>query len=247
MFEIQYDNDVVINSTAKNWRVKDIIVTDVETENKKSAASGVPGSNFYGQNIGDRNGITLIFEFRFNDIKDYERKRSEVYRDFNYGPGKLFMSNQSVYLGVIKTSIGVNRVSMIKANVSVVLETVELPFFESRQMKTQTYSNLANITHTNSGDVELDHRYTNTKYEILFRGSASFFQITLNGVRWRFTGSISSGDELVIEKGTAYFNGQDVLESTTMNIIILAPGQNTLEILGSMQYQLRIITKEYYY
>lgn len=253
MFYLEFDNGLKVNARDKGWKIIDMHVPDVTSVNDKDSASGVPGSIFYGIEVGDRESTLLSFDAHFNNLKEWPTVKSEMLRIFNSGVAKLYMrwdggnpSTADRFLKVAKSDVQVSRIGM-KARVEVTFETVELPFFESRQLKTNTYSNLADITHTNSGDVELDHRYTNTKYEIVFKGSASFFQITLNGVRWRFTGSISSGDELVIENGTAYFNGKDVLEDTTMNVFILKPGQNTLSILGSMQYQLRIITKEYYY
>lgn len=253
MFYVDFDNGQAVNAFTRGWRLIDMHVPDVETSNDKDTASGVPGSVFYGITVEDRNEIVLIFDAPFQQVMDYPSVRSGIYQAFNNGAGKLFMTwdrsdpaEGSLFLRVAKQSVEVERVGN-KARAEVTFETVGLPYFETVSRRVSTYSNMANITYENQSDVDLDHRYTDTTYEVTFYGSASFFQITTDEVQWRYSGLLQSGDILKIADGTATLNGADVLEDTTMNIIKLKPGNNVLEILGSMEYTMKIKTKDYYY
>lgn len=232
-----------------NWRVVDIIIPDIDTENISETVDGAPGVTPFGRTVGVRSGIKVIFKFYFEGIAEFREERRKIYDLFNHqlGPIRLFEDkNDTHYLEVVKDSITIDRGnSHRKATAEVELSTYSLPYFMSARHSNRTVTGERSFTYENPGDVELDHRYMDTIIRVEMTGSAASFGMTVNGEEWRYSAPLSAGDILEIKEGTVYLNGVKSFSSSTKNVFTFIPGQNDIQITGSTNYRMSIQTKVY--
>src|SRR5699024_5799573 len=141
-----------------NWRVVDIIIPDIDTENISETVDGAPGVTPFGRTVGVRSGIKVIFKFYFEGIAEFREERRKIYDLFNHqlGPIRLFEDkNDTHYLEVVKDSITIDRGnSHRKATAEVELSTYSLPYFMSARHSNRTVTGERSFTYENPGDVE---------------------------------------------------------------------------------------------
>ena len=232
-----------------NWRVVDIIIPDISTENISETVDGAPGVTPFGRTVGVRSGIKVIFKFYFDGIAEFREERQKVYNKFNHqlGPIKFFENKDDThYLEVVKDSITIDRGnSHRKATAEVELSTYSLPYFTSASYDIKTVTGERSFTYENPGDVELDHRYMDTIIKVNMTGPAASFGMTVNKEEWSYNKSLSTGDVLEIKEGTVYLNGVKSFSPSTKNVFTFIPGQNDIQITGSTNYNMSIQTKVY--
>lgn len=244
MMELKKKNRVLLNSD--NIKIVDIEVGDIKVNNHIEESSGLHGGTFYGVDYGTRK-ITLTFDKYINGIDDFNDQRRQMQKVFNQGECQLYLFD-NVFINVTKESeIDISRMGMVKMRVVAELITTGLPYFESVGYDVQTFTNLTKITYDNKSDITLDSRYTDTIITVTLAEEVDFYQISTGDVTWRYKKALALGNKLVLRDATAFKGSADLLEDTTMNVIMLESGQNIMNILGSTKYTLEVKSKIYYY
>lgn len=239
-----------IDAAEKGWRVIDLNVPDVTTSNEKQSASGAPGSTFLGTSVEDRDNISILFDFYIDDLQDYETKKSEILRIFNSGAMKLYVDyiGADRYLDIVKDSLTPSRVGHVKGRIAIELSTINLPYFVS-EGDSRTFANQGVIEYNNQSHIALDNRYTDTVIKVTVPNgtSGNFLEIVIDGQTWRYKKALGSGQTITIRDGAAYIGNNNVIEDTTMNVLVIPPGTNRINVRGATTYTLTIDTKHYYY
>lgn len=250
---ILYEDGKSINANTEKWRVKDIIIPDINTTVDRGTPSGVHGSTSYNINIGNRDTITVIFDVFLQqmDYASYREAERHIYKAFNKGAGKLYAIINDVksdyYINVIKKDIQITKQGRHKLTVEVEFDNVGLPYFISDDYQMSTYINQSMIAHDNMSDTILDPRFMDITYIISIKEDTSFFEISVNDVKWRITRPMKAGDTIVFSKAATTINGTDISHETNMTVPVLSAGTNEISILGTMNYELQIINKKYQY
>lgn len=242
---IEFENGVVFD-TANLYRVRNLIIDDIDSTSYFENATGVRKAVYYGTDYEQRI-IELEFEARIDSAEDFEEKRSDLQRIFNSGAGRFILKDFEI--DVIKNGkIAIERVNNAKLIANVTLINVGLPYFKSTNLETTTIVNGATLNINNVSDVELDPRYTDVVLRFTLHESVNFFQITsASGAVLRINLAMSNDDVIELRDGTTYLNGIDILEDTTMEIITIPIGASTLRILGGTQYKFDLEYTNYKY
>lgn len=244
MMELKKKNRVLLNSDS--IKIVDIEVGDIKVNNHIEESSGLHGGTFYGVDYGTRK-ITLTFDKYIDGIDDFNDQRRQMQKIFNQGECQLYLFD-NVFINVTKESeIDISRMGMVKMRVVAELITTGLPYFESVEYDVQTFTNLTEINYDNRSDITLDSRYTDTIITITLAEAVNFYQISAGDVTWRYKKALKLGDKIVLRDATVFKGSEDLLEDTTMNVLMLESGQNAIDILGSTKYNLEIKSKIYYY
>lgn len=244
MIELKKKNRVLLNSD--NIKIVDIEVGDIKVNNHIEESSGLHGGTFYGVDYGTRK-ITITFDKYIDGLDDFNDQRRQLQKAFNQGECQLYLFD-NVFINVTKDSeIDISRMGMVKLRCVVEFITTGLPYFESVGYDVQTFTNLTKINYDNKSDITLDSRYTDTTITITLAEAVNFYQIATGDVTWRYKKALKAGDKLVLKEATAFKGSADLLEDTTMNVLMLESGQNVMNILGSTKYTLEVKSKIYYY
>ena len=244
MIELKKKNRVLLNSD--NIKIVDIEVDDIKVNNHIEESSGLHGGTFYGVDYGTRK-ITLTFDKYINGLDDFNEQRRQMQKIFNQGECQLYLFDNA-FINVTKNSeIDISRTGMVKMRCIAELITTGLPYFESVEYDVQTFTNLAKINYNNKSDITLDNRYTDTTITITLAEAVNFYQISAGDVTWRYKKALQLGDQIVLKDATVFKGSEDLLEDTTMNVLMLESGQNVMDILGSTKYTLEVKSKIYYY
>lgn len=239
-----------IDAAVKGWRVIDIHVPDITTSNEKQSASGAPGSTLLGTSVEDRDNISILFDFYIDNLQDYEEKKSEILRIFNSGAMKLYAEYVGTdrHLDVVKDTVTPSRIGHTKGRISVELSTVNLPYFVS-EVDSQIFTDIGEITYVNQSHIGLDNRYTDTEIKVTVPNgtSGNFLEIVIDGQTWRYKKALSSGQTITIRDGAAFIGNDNVIEDTTMNVLVVPPGASQISVRGAATYTLTINTRHYYY
>lgn len=231
---IEFNNGVLFE-IGDLYRLRNLVISDIESTNHFEFASGSMHSHYYGTDYEQRT-ITIEFETRFSGTDEFEDKQSEILKLFNFGVGTLEYND--LEMEVIKTgNVEIERVYNSKMVVTVSFVNIGLPYFKSKNKIVSYDENGAFQNVQNTSDVTLDPRYTDIELKFTLDADVSFFQITDSlGNALRINRSMSVGDVIIIAGGTTYLNDEDILEDTSMEIIQLPPGTSRLDILGTTQY-----------
>lgn len=244
------NNKIDVSAAAMGWRVQDIHVPDITTDNVKQSASGAPGSTLLGTDVEDRDNISILFDYYADDLSDLEQKKSEILRLFNSGVMRLYIDfiGTDRYLEVVKDSVSPSRVGHGKGRVSVELSTVNLPYFVA-EGGAQSFTDLGVISYDNISHVELDNRYTDTEIKVTVPSgtSGNFLEILIDEQVWRYNKALSAGQTIVLKDGAAYIGTENVLGDTSKNVLVIPPGVSEIIVRGAARYTLTIDTKHYYY
>lgn len=253
MFMVLYSDGRSVNANTEKWRVKDIVIPDINTSVDKGTPSGVHGSTSYSINIGNRDTISVVFDVYLQqmDYATYREAERHIYKSFNMGAGKLYAivngDKSEYYINVIKKDIKISKQGRHKLTVEVEFDNVGLPYFISDDYQVSTYANQSIIAHDNLSDTILDPRFMDITYIISIKENTSFFEISVNDVKWRITKSMKAGDTIVFSKAATTINGTDVSHETNMTVPVLNAGANEISILGTMNYEIQIMNKKYQY
>lgn len=244
------NSKIDVSAAEKGWRIQDIHVPDITTNNIKQSASGAPGSTLLGTDVEDRDNISILFDYYANDLSDLEQKKSEILSLFNSGVLRLYIDfiSPDRYLEVVKDSLTSSRIGHGKGRVSVELSTVNLPYFVA-EGSSKKFTDLGVISYDNESHIELDNRYTDTEIKVTVPNgtSGNFLEIVIDEQVWRYNKALSTGQTIVLKDGAAYIGAKNVLGDTSKNVLVIPPGVSKITIRGAASYTLTIKTKHYYY
>lgn len=124
--------------------------------------------------------------------------------------------------------------------------TVSSGYAESRTPKTSSYTTGVFAFH-NGGNAEINMR-AQTETEIEFKGVSTSLTITnvTTGDVWKYNGSTTAGDTLLIKGVRSLKNGNSIFGQTNKKMITFAPGTNEFVVNGSTNFTLTIRTREYF-
>lgn len=109
-------------------------------------------------------------------------------------------------------------------------------------------SNKTSFKVDNIGDVAVDPRKMDD-FTITFIGASSNLRIVnkTTGDEWKYNGSTTSADKVVLQGVTAFKNNTNIFGSTNMELITLAKGVNEFQIYGTSGTILTKVDSLFYY
>lgn len=148
--------------------------------------------------------------------------------------------------------------------------TVELispsPFAQSpgTTLNPSDYTQMNQVQEANFGDPPIQYRFAETSFfvwndgekvdprqhylQIAFKGASNNLAIKnlTNGTEWRYNGSSTSGDVILLDGIKSLKNGVSVFRYTNKKLIELAKGWNEFKIFGSTDFEISFDFKYLY-
>lgn len=270
---IRKDDGRVYNFSSLGFNVSDVQVNppEIRTDYEESDDThGVfDGSISFGQSI-----IEMPFDAELEHRTDFEKKKSllnsilmdtrpfylEVLRSEEKG-GYAFVDTTEAPKGLyaplsnitgkryrVRTQSFVEFKELVRHGEGMAFfETIENPFAESINVINRRYTN-NEFTFHNQGTQPIDMR-AQTETEITFTGESNGLTIRnlTTGDVWKYNGSTTSNDEIMLKGVRSLKNGQSIFGQTNKKLISFAPGNNKIEVSGtSGDFELNISTRFYF-
>ena len=271
-FKIEYlDGTVLDLHEDKNLWVSSFRISSPEPEHITSTIEGQHGSNYQGTILKDRKIVSSISVEAWDDI-DFDMKRDEIFKIFN--PLKQFYIIRDLQRGKrikvsVSNSFDIDYITLEDGEFSiefvihsVFLESVgstEDPFtFEAGKWQIGQGLIDAELKYThdtttfrifNAGDIEIDPRSWYLPLKIIFKGVSNGLSITnqTTGDYWKYNGTTSSGDTIILDRVKAEKNGVSIFNETNGKVIKLAEGWNDFVVSGiDSAFTIQMIFRFYY-
>lgn len=272
--KITKSNGDIFTLSSLGFTVKDFVPSTVEIRSNYEVVDNAHGLIDIGSTYGQRL-ITIPLEFSFLDNNEYVRKRDLLHTLFSDNKpfyveelrnpeGLQYKFRDTLPNTETFNHIGFNNLAHKKYKVrmrgaieladhyrysatEITLETVGLPFAESVNVITKTFST-NNFVFNNQGTTEINMR-EQSETEVLFTGTSSNLSIKnmTTGNTWSYNGVTGIGDVVRLSGVRATKNNISIFKETNKKMIDLTVGNNKFEISGvSGVFELAIRTRFYF-
>lgn len=265
---IQRLNGTTYDLKENGIRTRDIIISSPSYRHTTETAAGRPGTIDMGSDLEPR---TITGEFRAIafDPADYPLMRDEIFNIFRgdeafyliekRNPGKRWLvKTTAAYQLEQRFVYGDFTVEMIcNSGLAESIGTTLNPFEWDvdlwqwgMNIPYDEYAyehNSEQFTIYNAGTEIIDPRYNDLKIEII--ASTSDYIEIINKTTddtYRYDGSLTTDDTLLIDKVRSTKNGLSVFRDTNKKLIKLAPGENEFEVRGATINNISFDFKFYY-
>ncbi|HEM5490711.1 TPA: hypothetical protein U1617_001266 [Streptococcus suis] len=240
MFTIEHLDGERLLADEQGWKVKEMSASGIEQSVISESPTMRPGRLSYGISHGNKN-YTLVFTKMVSNAAEHEQLvefvyfhflRGEpfyLYRDFRKPSERTDLPSRRAK--VVTKSVSPSR-NGLKSEISIQLESYELPFEEDATLQQRTWTGTHQFT--NSGGHRLDPRYCQMTAKITISGTGNELKVLFNGEPYFwYKKPVKSGDVFVVNGTDVTKNSYSCFEDCHKRTTFLRMGKNKIEVQGA--------------
>ncbi|WP_342512789.1 phage tail domain-containing protein [Sporosarcina sp. FSL K6-1522] len=223
-----------------------LVISSPDVEVYNESVEGLDGLVDFGAELRGRE-IKASLLMLADNLVDMPKMRDEIFR--------IFDSRELFYLSEERDPA--KRWSVRCVSPFDISELATIGEFELNLLSPSPFSSSTILAKFISGKQSFVFRNTGTESirmeaqnetEITFKGVSSGLTIKnlTTGDEWKYNGSTTTNDEIMLKGVRSLKNGQSIFGQTNKRLISFAPGQNEMKIEGATDFEITIRTRFYF-